>query len=90
MFKDCSKKDGEENAENTTTGPKDKRMDQTKDKGERMVRQKWKWAGHLMRVDDNRWTKKTTEWRPRITKRNPEDQKQDGKMTPRNWQVPSG
>ena len=35
MFKDCSKKDGEENAGNTTTGPKDKRMDQTKDKGDR-------------------------------------------------------
>ena len=35
MFKDCSKKDGEENAENTTTEPKDKRMDQTKDKGDR-------------------------------------------------------
>ena len=35
MFKDCSKKDGEENAGNTTTGPKDKGMDQTKDKGGR-------------------------------------------------------
>ena len=33
MFKDYSKKDGEENAGNTTTGAKDKRMDQTKDKG---------------------------------------------------------
>ena len=35
MFKDCSKKNGKENAGNTTTGPKDKRMDQTKDKGDR-------------------------------------------------------
>ena len=41
------------------------------DIAERVARQKWKWAGHLMRVDDNRWTKKTTEWRPRTTKRNP-------------------
>ena len=41
------------------------------DIAERVARQKWKWAGHLMRVDDNRWTKKTTEWRSRTTKRNP-------------------
>ena len=41
------------------------------DIAEQVARQKWKWDGHLMRVDDNRWTKKTTEWRPRTTKRNP-------------------
>ena len=38
MFRNCSKKDGEENAGNTTTGPKDKQMDQTKDKGDRYRR----------------------------------------------------
>ena len=42
MFKDCSKKDEEENAGNTTTGPKDKQMHQTKDKGE--IPQAWKKA----------------------------------------------
>ena len=26
---------------------------------------KWRWAGHLMRRDDNRWTKRMTEWQPR-------------------------
>ena len=35
MFKDCLKKEGEKNAGNTTTQPKDKQMDQTKDKGDR-------------------------------------------------------
>lgn len=27
--------------------------------------QKWKWAGHVTRLEDNRWTKRTTEWIPR-------------------------
>lgn len=26
---------------------------------------KWQWAGHLARMTDNRWTKRTTEWTPR-------------------------
>ena len=75
MFKDCSKKDGEGNAGNPTTGPKDKLMDQTKDKGDRYRKTGGKakmvmgWPSDV--VDDNRWTKKTTEWRPRTTKRNP-------------------
>lgn len=30
---------------------------------------KWKWAGHLSRTQDNRWTKKLTEWQPRNGKR---------------------
>ena len=38
MFKDCSKKDGQEKAGNTTTGPKNKRIDQTKDKSDRYRR----------------------------------------------------
>ncbi|GFR72988.1 endonuclease-reverse transcriptase [Elysia marginata] len=32
-------------------------------------RQKWKWAGHVARMSDNRWTKRATEWHPRIGKR---------------------
>ncbi|GFS22254.1 endonuclease-reverse transcriptase [Elysia marginata] len=31
-------------------------------------RQKWNWAGHLARMSDNRWTKRATEWQPRIGK----------------------
>lgn len=26
---------------------------------------KWQWAGHIMRTNDNRWTRLTTEWTPR-------------------------
>ena len=25
---------------------------------------KWKWAGHVQRTNDNRWTKQVTEWIP--------------------------
>ena len=28
-------------------------------------RKKWRWAGHVMRRSDNRWTTRTTEWVPR-------------------------
>ena len=27
-------------------------------------RKKWRWAGHLARTSDNRWTKRVTEWKP--------------------------
>ena len=30
---------------------------------------KWKWAGHVSRMTDNRWTIRTTEWQPRVGKR---------------------
>ncbi|GFS06131.1 endonuclease-reverse transcriptase [Elysia marginata] len=32
-------------------------------------RQKWNWAGHVARMSDNRWTKRATEWQPRIGRR---------------------
>eukprot|EP00794_Sanderia_malayensis_P006478 gene6478-7217_t len=25
---------------------------------------KWRWAGHVARMDDERWTQLTTEWQP--------------------------
>jgi len=31
---------------------------------------KWKWAGHVIRREDQRWTTETTNWRPRDGKRN--------------------
>jgi len=34
VFRDCSNKTGEENANNATVRPKDKRIDQTKDKSD--------------------------------------------------------
>ncbi|RVE48334.1 hypothetical protein evm_006994 [Chilo suppressalis] len=30
---------------------------------------KWKWAGHVARLSDGRWTKKITEWRGPYDKR---------------------
>ena len=30
---------------------------------------KWRWAGHVARRNDNRWTKRLTEWQPRLGKR---------------------
>ena len=33
------------------------------------LKQKWKWAGHIARMKDNRWTKHCTEWQPRRGKR---------------------
>ena len=33
------------------------------------LKQKWKWACHIARSKDNRWTKRCTEWQPRRGKR---------------------
>ena len=30
---------------------------------------KWRWAGHVARRNDNRWTKRLLEWQPRMGKR---------------------
>lgn len=36
---------------------------------ERITRLKWRWAGHVARTKDGRWSKKLLEWRPRADKR---------------------
>ena len=33
------------------------------------LKQTWRWARHLARMKDNRWTKRCTEWQPRRRKR---------------------
>ena len=33
------------------------------------AKQKWKWAGHVARLNDNRWTKRITDWQPRYGNR---------------------
>ena len=33
-------------------------------------KQKWRWAGHLGRMHDNRWSKRCTKWQPREGRRN--------------------
>ncbi|GFO50048.1 endonuclease-reverse transcriptase [Plakobranchus ocellatus] len=34
-----------------------------------VAKQKWKWAGHVARLKDSRWTLRVTEWQPRNGKR---------------------
>ena len=36
---------------------------------EYILKQKWKWAGRIAILKDNRWTKRCTEWQPRRRKR---------------------
>ena len=33
------------------------------------LKQKWRWARHIARMKDNRWTKRCAEWQPRRRKR---------------------
>ena len=33
------------------------------------LKQKLKWAGHIARLKDNRWTRRCTEWQPRRGRR---------------------
>ncbi|GFR57706.1 endonuclease-reverse transcriptase [Elysia marginata] len=37
-------------------------------------KQKWKWAGHVARLQDNRWTQRVTEWQLQNGKRSRERQ----------------
>ena len=41
------------------------------------LKQKWKWAGHIARMKDNRWTKRCTEWQPRRGRDRPSRRWQD-------------
>ena len=43
-----------------------------------------------MRVDNKRWTRRQRSGGPEQQKGTQDDQEPDGKMTSRNWQVPSG
>ena len=36
---------------------------------EKVRQSKWRWAGHVARFQDNRWTHRLTEWQPREAKR---------------------
>ncbi|GFR93951.1 endonuclease-reverse transcriptase [Elysia marginata] len=42
---------------------------QVSDIGQYIAKQKWKWAGLVARLQDNRWTLRVTEWQPRNGKR---------------------
>ena len=40
------------------------------DIAQRISRLKWQWAGHICRRTDDRWSKRVSEQRPRLGKRN--------------------
>ena len=40
-----------------------------KDILEKIKEAKWRWAGHVARMQDNKWTKRVTDWQPRSGKR---------------------
>ena len=40
-----------------------------KDILEKIKEAKWRWTGHVARREDNRWTKRLTDWQPRTGKR---------------------
>ena len=49
---------------------------------------KWKWAGHVIRRPDNRWSHRTTVWIPREGKRNRGGQRKRWRdELPRNWRL---
>lgn len=41
----------------------------TTDPAQQAIRKKWKWGGHVARIQDDRWTIKTTMWDPYTGKR---------------------
>jgi len=36
---------------------------------EHIARQKWRWVGHVARQDNDRWTRRIVQWRPRQHKK---------------------
>jgi len=40
-----------------------------KDILEKIKEAKWRWVGHVARMQDNKWTKRVTDWQPRSGKR---------------------
>ncbi|GFR69251.1 endonuclease-reverse transcriptase [Elysia marginata] len=42
---------------------------QVSDIAQYIAKQKWKWAGHVARLQDSRWTLRVTEWQPRNGKK---------------------
>ena len=41
----------------------------SKNEGNNIMKQKWRWARHIARMKDNGWTKCCTDWQPRRGKR---------------------
>jgi len=63
----------------------------TKDIVEYVARMKWRWAGHVARTSNDRWTRRLLEWRPREDRRNrgrpPTRWTDDVKRIAGNWMM---
>ena len=53
------------------------------------AKQKWKWAGHVARLNDNRWTKRITDWQ-NMAKDHEVDRWRDGETTSCRWKESLG
>jgi len=38
---------------------------------------KWRWAGHVARMNDNRWTKRLTDWHEKRSRKRPDSRWKD-------------
>ena len=54
------------------------------------LKQKWKWAGHITRLKDNRLTRRCTDGSQGEGRGREDDQAEDGKMTKRRRREPPG
>ncbi|KAK4875679.1 hypothetical protein RN001_012101 [Aquatica leii] len=59
------------------------------EKFQKVLQLKWNWAGHIARMQGDRWTKRLLEWRPRTDKRSrgrpPTRWSDDIKRVRTNW-----
>ena len=46
-----------------------RRLSKVEDVIERIAKAKWQWAGHVARGDQEKWTTKLMQWRPRTSRR---------------------
>jgi len=46
-----------------------------------ITKTRWKWAGHVAHMNDNRWTVGCIEWQVMNAKKPAEDQEEDGTIT---------
>ena len=63
------KKNGKKNARNKIPNLEIREKTKVNDIIEEITILKWKWAGHVARMKDNRWTIRCTEWQVRDGKR---------------------
>ena len=98
LTQNSTKSHGKGYVRDNTKGQEKIHIDQRKTKIKdiiQVVKQlKWRWAGHVARMNDNRWTKRLTDWHPYNEKRSrkrPDTRQKDEieKFAGVAWQNPS-